>query len=121
MTHLLAASVPLPTLEGVGSLGDTSVLTTDAAASFIFSNIISTVLGVTTISAGLWFMFQIFSGAFQWLTSGGDKQALENARKRLTHAVIGLLLVVLAYALIGIVGLIIGLDILNFQKMFISI
>jgi len=102
----LLAQIPLGTLNGIGPLGDAS------APFATFETTISTTIGVVTITAGLFFMAQVFSGSFMWLTSGGDKQALENAKKRLTHAVIGLLMVVLSYALISIVGLVFGLNIL---------
>ncbi|KKU02680.1 MAG: hypothetical protein UX99_C0012G0002 [Candidatus Amesbacteria bacterium GW2011_GWB1_47_26] len=110
--------VPLPTLSGIGPLGTSPDLN---EALFTFANVISITIGVLTISAGLWFIIQIFSSAFQWLTSGGEKQALQNAQKRLTHAIIGLLMVVLSYALIGIVSFVFGLPILNIAQIIISI
>ncbi|MBI2587195.1 hypothetical protein HYW29_00045 [Candidatus Amesbacteria bacterium] len=111
---LLAQGTPIGNFSGIGPLGEVPQGSTPITDTLVkFASTISTIIGVATISAGLWFMVQVFIGAFQWLTSGGDKQALENAKKRLTHAVIGLLMVVLSYALISVIGLIFGIDILN--------
>lgn len=112
---LLAQGTPIGNITGVGSLSMNSLGCTGGIACALgkFGSVISIVIGVVTVCAGLWFMMQVFSSGFQWLTSGGDKQALESARKRLTHAIIGLLMVVLSYALISIVGLVFGLNILS--------
>lgn len=109
--RLLAAQTNLgPPLGGIGPLGNTSGFFLPFQT---FETTLSTVVGVLTIAGGLWFMFQIFGGSLQWLSSGGDKQALENARKRLTHAVIGLLMVILSYGFILLIGSIFGLNILS--------
>ncbi|MDO8488221.1 MAG: hypothetical protein Q7S31_02805 [bacterium] len=114
MSNLLAAN--LGTLEGLGPLGQIGADLPTALSSF--SRIISVTIGILTISAGTWFIIQMFMGAFQWLSSGGDKQGAENARKRLTNAVIGLFIVVASYALISLVGLVFGFDILSPAKVF---
>lgn len=58
-------------------------------------------------------MIQLIMGAFAFISAGGDKQHLDNAKKRITNAVIGLFLVVVAFALTAIVTAFFGLDILN--------
>lgn len=77
-----------------------------------FATGISNLVAFITIIAGLWFGFQIILGAMQWLSSGGDKTGLENARNRLLHAFAGMMIVVLALAIVGILGTFFGLDIL---------
>ena len=66
-----------------------------------------------TIAAGIWFMFQFIAGGLSWLTAGGDKAGVQTAQKRITNAVIGLTVVVAAYALIWIIGELLGFDILH--------
>lgn len=106
----LLAQAKLGTLQGLGTLGTI----TDTSSAFTkFINVFSTALGVLTISGGIWFVIQILIGAFQWLASGGEKQALQNAQKRLSNAILGLFVVVFSYALISIVGLIFGINILE--------
>jgi len=43
-------------------------------------------------------------GALEWISSGGDKGKVENARNRITQAVIGLIILVGSYAIIGFIG-----------------
>ena len=71
--------------------------------------------------AGLAFLLYFLMGALGWLTAGGDKQKLDNSRDRITTALIGLVLVIAAYAITGVVGSIFGLDILNPRNMFCQI
>lgn len=115
----LLADQNLGTLQGQGPLGEVG---SDLGLSLQrFSNVISTAVGIMTLSAGTWFIIQIFMGAFQWLSSGGDKQGVENARKRMTNATVGLFVVVAAYALISIVGRVFGLDILSPGQVFTQV
>lgn len=81
-----------------------------------FSDLMSKIIGIMTIAGGLWFLIQFVVGAFKWLTSGGDKNNVESAKEHLTHAVIGLAVLVAAYVIAGLIGAIFGLDILNPQK-----
>ena len=102
----------LGTFFGLGPFG---VLQGNTGASVFaqFEGVISLTLAVLTVSAGLWFVFQIFGGAIQWLSSGGEKQALQNAQKRLVNAIIGLLVVVSSYTFIAIISSLFGLYILS--------
>ncbi|MDO8551439.1 MAG: hypothetical protein Q7S03_02055 [bacterium] len=106
-----AAEQPLGTLKGTGPLGEFNA---DLPTTIdLFDKILSLIIGVLTFAAGLWFIFQIFTGALGWLTAGSDKAGLENARKRLFNAVIGLVLVIGAIFFIEVIGNILGLDILS--------
>ncbi len=44
--------------------------------------------------AALVALYYLLSGAFQWISSGGDKEAIESARGKIQSAVIGLVLIV---------------------------
>lgn len=102
---------------GLGPFGDAfSALSSGSVVGLTVSKVFSNVLGVMTTAAGLWFIIQFVIGAYRWLTSEGDKGNVEAARNHLTHAVIGLTIVVITYILTGIIGSIVGLDILNPQN-----
>lgn len=108
---VFAAEQDLGSLEGTGAL---SVFTRDAGGAMsLFNKVISNIIAVLTIVAGLWFIFQFILGAFGWLTAGGDKAAMENARKKITNAIVGLVIVVTAIFIIDLLGKLLGLDILN--------
>lgn len=95
--------------EGLGPFANI----TDASAGFAaVANIVSKVIGVITIAAGIWFLFQFLIGGFNWITSGGDKAKLQSARDRLTNAFIGLIVVVAGWAVLALTGFFFHIDFL---------
>jgi len=70
-------------------------------------------IGLITSVAFLYFMFLFFTASISWLSAGGDQKKVESAGKQIYNAIIGLILVVAAQAITGIIGKILGLDILN--------
>ncbi len=110
MASQLISQIPIGNITGIGNLGNTSF---GIAGIFInFDNLISAIIGLITVIAGLYFLFQIITSAINWMSAGGDKSRLEVAQKRLQNAFIGLIIVIAAYALAGIVGRILGLNLL---------
>ena len=65
----------------------------------MFSSILNVVM---LIAAVLVFAFLIFGG-IQWITAGGDKSKAEEARNKITSAIIGLVIVAASYALINLI------------------
>ncbi len=102
-------------IKGLGPLGEIfySNPRDISPAANLLTNVISAIVGILTVCAGLWFILQFFIGAFGWLTSGSDKASLENAQKKLTNSVIGLVIVVAAIFIIEIIGNLLGLKILQ--------
>jgi hypothetical protein len=93
-----------------------NVYTKDAASEGVTNTVakgISNLIGVLTVVGGLFFIVNFFLGALGWITAGEDTGKVEKARTRITHAAIGLVLVVAAYGIVGLVGNVIGLDILD--------
>lgn len=72
--------------------------------SFFFNNL----LALIYIVAGVVFVFMIVWAALEWISSGGDKEKVANARNRLTHAIIGIVLLGIAFAIIQVVGIFTG-------------
>lgn len=66
----------------------------------IFGNVISIALGL----GGIAFFVMFVMGGFQWLTAGGNPQAVEGARKTLTYAIGGLALVALAFLILRLIS-----------------
>jgi len=110
MTNKLA--LKLGDFVGLGPLGNPVATKQDPGTS-AFTNFISTAVGIMTIVAFIWFIFTLFTGAIAWLSSGGDKQKLQNAQKQITTGLTGLIIVISAIFLIKIVGVIFGFDLLN--------
>ena len=78
-----------------------------------FESLFTTIVGVLTVIAGIWFIFVLFIGAIGWITAGGDKGAVETARKRIANGITGLVITVIAIFLISLIGQLLGFDILN--------
>lgn len=67
---------------------------------------LSTMLTLVAVAMGLWVFFNIIIAAYTALTSSGDAQAMTKIRTSITNSVVGLLLIVLAYTLAALAGLI---------------
>lgn len=114
MKLLAQSSESLGNITGEGTLGNP----TDAPATLDL--VLSTIVGVLTIVAGVWFMFQIITGAIAWISAGGDKMAIENARKRILNGFIGMIIVVSAVFILDLVGTLLGLPFLSSPGSFIT-
>lgn len=75
--------------------------------------IISNVLTILTIVAGIAFTLYFLLGGLNWITSGGDKQKVETAKSMMTNGAIGLIIIVVSYSIVWIVGQVLGIDILK--------
>lgn len=58
--------------------------------------------------AAIVLVFMLVWAAFEWLTSGGDKEKIAAAQKRILHAIIGIILFAVAFAIIRILGVFTG-------------
>lgn len=99
---------PIGSGPGFGSIPERDPL----AALNAILRVVSVIIGFITVCAGIYFLFQLLIGAFGWMTASGDKSRLERAQLRMTHAVIGMVIVVATYALVSIIGGLLGFDIL---------
>jgi hypothetical protein len=102
---------------GLGPLGfQTTGLSPNISHSLeIFNRVFSVTIGVLTICGGLYFIFQFIIAAYDYLNAGGDMERIKNATRKITQAILGLIILVTAYAIISLLGNLIGLDILNPQ------
>ncbi len=65
-----------------------------------FSELLSFMIRFFFVIAGLAALFYMLWGAFSWVVSGGESDAVEKARSKITAAVIGVLLIVATLAII---------------------
>lgn len=54
-------------------------------------------------------LLYIILGAFQWITSGGDKTKVESARNHIIAAVIGLIIIALTFVIINVLMQVLGI------------
>ena len=76
------------------------------------TKVVSSIIGVMTVAAAIWFLFNVILGGFSWISAGADKNALEAAQKKITTAFVGLLIVVAGWTILALVGKFLGYDIL---------
>jgi len=66
-------------------------------ASFI-SNFVPKLISLFLVAGVVIFFFTFIIGAIQWISSGGDKQALEGAKGKITNALIGIIVLFSVFA-----------------------
>lgn len=84
-----------------------------ASSTGAVEKLISNVLVVLTIVSGIAFTLYFLLGGLNWITAGGDKGKIDKAKGMMTSGAIGLIVIVVSYAIVWIVGKALGLDILN--------
>ncbi len=102
LTPNVLAATPIPihvSAPGLGIDPNTSI-----------GGLISNALKIAYIVGALLVLFFIVIGAIQWITSGGDKEKVGGARKMITNAIIGLVILALAFFLVNVVGNILNID-----------
>ncbi len=75
--------------------------------------IITNAITIAYIVAVLLVLFYIIKGAFMWITSNGDKEAVGHARKTITAALVGLVILALAFVIMKAVGYILNINIIG--------
>lgn len=73
--------------------------------------VIQTIVTILLIAAVLIALFFLIWGGIRWITSGGDKGKVEEARKHIVAAIIGLIVAFLAYFILQLVLGFFGLSI----------
>lgn len=77
----------------------------------LFSNVVGIILGI----AGITFFILLLSSGFKFITSGGDPKALEGAKKTLTYAIGGLIVIILSYLILVLIKELTGVDVTIFK------
>ena len=75
--------------------------------------LISALVGTILIIAALLEFLYLILGGISWITSGGDKAAMETARNKITHAIVGLIIVGAAWAIMVLIQNFLGVTILG--------
>ena len=101
--------------EGFGPWGNLGKFLDVTRAASILTNIISRTMGVMTIAAGIWFIFQFIIGGYSYMTAGGEPQKMSQATQKITSALIGLVVIVAAYAIMSLLGELLGFKFLNLE------
>jgi hypothetical protein len=77
----------------------------------VFGRIVDVVLGL----AGVVLFIMLIMGGFKYITAGGDPKAIESAKKTLTYAIGGIVLVTLSFLILAFISTFTGVDVTQFQ------
>jgi hypothetical protein len=89
------------------------LVTTKATGMGFISQLIPNIIGLIFVIGVIIFFFMLIIGAIQWISSGGDKAALESARGRITSALIGLVILFSALAIVSLIETFFHINILS--------
>lgn len=107
----VSAQTQLGTIGGTGDeLGPFGKAGANANPLGNILNLISSVVGFMTIAACIWFLFQILYSGYEWTSAGGDTKKIADARSRMTHAFMGMVIVVGAWSLLAVTGQFFGFN-----------
>lgn len=68
------------------------------------SKLLSNMIALFYTIAAIVLIFMLLWGAFDWITSEGNKEKIESARNKIINAIIGIMLFAVAFAVIKILG-----------------
>ena len=78
-----------------------------------FFDFLSIIFKVAGIVAGLFFIIKIIMAGFSYMSASGDEKKTAVAFATIWQSIIGLVIVAGAFVIAGVIGNILGLDLLN--------
>lgn len=114
MKELLAQAINNPVLgPGLGSLNGVG----------FFQRLLPALISGGLIAGTVIFFIMLLIGAVQWISSGGDKAKTEEARGRITNALVGLVILLSLFAIANLISNFFGVNILqlNLRPLFIDV
>ena len=110
--YIAQSQIPLggTRFQGLGQLGDTTLLSSPFAT---LNDILSIMVGIITLIAGIFFIFLIITGGLMYMSAGGDKGKVQEAQKKITSGLIGLVIVFAGVLIAGFISYVLGVNILN--------
>ena len=76
---------------------------------------ISAFVTLIMVVAALAFVFMLITGGVRWMLAGGKKEKVDEAKTQLMNAFIGILIVFAAWAIVNLVSLFFGIELLSFE------
>ncbi|MEK7163966.1 MAG: hypothetical protein AAB768_02360 [Patescibacteria group bacterium] len=84
-----------------------------SATSFVLQKFLVNFIKLSFVIASVVFLFMLVWGGIEYISAGGDKERLGNSSKRITHALIGIVILLGSYALFKLINLVFGINILK--------
>jgi hypothetical protein len=77
------------------------------------TNVVQNLLGLIFVFAGILALLFVIWGGISWITSGGEKEKIEEARKKIIYALIGLIVIFASFFIVNTVGGVVGISPFN--------
>jgi hypothetical protein len=87
-----------------------SSLSTKIWINLTLQEIVSNLINLFLVVAFVVFLLLLLLGGIQWITSGGDKESLAKAKAKITSAIIGIIVVICAWAILSLIRGFFGLE-----------
>lgn len=95
----------------VGVSGD--IVPTDMLKDYSVIQILQAVIRFILVVAFVAAFIMLLIGGIRWILAGGDEKAVSSARSTITAALIGLVIVLLAFAIIKLVEAFFGVNVIS--------
>jgi hypothetical protein len=79
----------------------------------LFNSFITFLLGFFTILGTIFFLFQLLVGAYTWLNAAGNQNNAAAARTRIFQALLGLIVLIAGYAIVGLIASLFDIQVYN--------
>jgi hypothetical protein len=109
--HVLAADNDLNPCKGSNTVLNAAC----AGKDLSIGQVVGFVVTIAFVIAVLVALFFLIWGGIKWITSGGDKGGVESARNQIVAAVIGLIIVFLAFFILNLVLQLFGLSLFDLK------
>ena len=106
--NLLVKQVFAATSVPIAPTGEYSALDAITATSLVGG-----LVNLALLIAALVFFFILVMGGIKWITSQGEEAKVKEAREQVTQALIGLVIVFVAFAIAKLIEAVFGVDIQN--------
>lgn len=86
-----------------------------ARSGVLFAQYFISIWQTLTVVGGIALLLYLIWGAIDWLVAGGDSGKVQKARDKMTNAVIGFIILIGSYSIVGFIGSLIGYNLLTFS------
>ncbi len=100
--------------EEAQKTGQLENYTAAASGGQLLADWIGGLLSLVMVIASLALLLNLVWGALTWVTSGGEKGKLDEARQRMTNSVIGIVILSSVLVIFMMVQYFLGIEVLNF-------
>lgn len=108
--HILAQSLVIPWENGSTIVKGPLTGSTVFGGTITLGAILTRSMQFIFLFAGIGLLLMLLAGGFTFLTSAGDSKKMEKGQQQLTNAILGFIIIFVAFWLVQALGYIFGFD-----------